>query len=59
MRPSFFATQMPGKDFSNYRIRVNREPVVANYTLKEGDRVSFTPTKVDGATVEFVINSVG
>lgn len=32
----------------NYTIRVNREPVTADYVLQHGDRVSATPTKVDG-----------
>jgi molybdopterin converting factor small subunit len=30
-------------------IRVNREPTAMNYALKEGDRVTVTPKKVDGA----------
>lgn len=34
---------------SDYTIRVNREPVNHAYVLKESDRVSFTPSKVNGA----------
>jgi hypothetical protein len=30
-------------------IRVDRQPVPRNYVLKEGDRVSATPTKIQGA----------
>ena len=33
----------------DYLIRVNRQPVTANQALHEGDRVSFTPTKIEGA----------
>ena len=34
---------------SDYLIRVNRQPVAAGQVLQEGDRVSFTPTKIEGA----------
>jgi sulfur carrier protein ThiS len=37
-----------GKE-SNYLIRVNRQPVSADQVLVEGDRVSITPTKIEGA----------
>ncbi len=30
-------------------IRVNRQPVPRDHVLREGDRVSATPTKVEGA----------
>ncbi|MEQ8786699.1 MAG: molybdopterin converting factor [Pirellulaceae bacterium] len=33
----------------NYLIRVNRQPVPAGQVLQEGDRVSITPTKIEGA----------
>jgi sulfur carrier protein ThiS len=33
----------------DYLIRVNRQPVANDYVLKEGDRVSFTPVKIEGA----------
>lgn len=32
-----------------YLIRVNRQPTTADYALREGDRVSITPTKIEGA----------
>jgi sulfur carrier protein ThiS len=35
---------------SNYLIRVNRQPATADQTLCEGDRVSFTPLKIEGAS---------
>ncbi len=37
-----------GKE-SNYLIRVNRQPVSADQVLVDGDRVSITPTKIEGA----------
>jgi sulfur carrier protein ThiS len=30
-------------------IRVNRQPVPRDYVLQEGDRVSATPVKIEGA----------
>ena len=34
----------------DYLIRVNRQPVPADQTLHEGDRISFSPTKIQGAS---------
>ncbi len=34
---------------SDYLIRVNRQPTPPHQILQEGDRVSFTPTKIEGA----------
>jgi hypothetical protein len=36
---------------SDYLIRVNRQPAASDYRLQEGDRVSFTPVKIEGAVV--------
>jgi len=33
----------------DYLIRVNRQPAAADKFLREGDRISFTPTKIEGA----------
>lgn len=33
----------------DYLIRVNRQPVPSDQVLREGDRISFTPTKIEGA----------
>ena len=33
----------------DYLIRVNRQPTAHDQLLQEGDRVSFTPTKIEGA----------
>jgi hypothetical protein len=32
-----------------YLIRVNRQPVASDQVLNEGDRISFTPIKIEGA----------
>lgn len=44
-----FTAKMPSKDPRAYLILVNREARPASYVLQSGDRVSFTPTKVQGA----------
>lgn len=44
-----FAERMPGRKPADYLIRVNRQPAAADQILRDGDRVSFTPTKVEGA----------
>jgi sulfur carrier protein ThiS len=45
----FFADRVPYGQPQDYLIRVNRQPVPANQPLQEGDRISLTPTKVEGA----------
>jgi sulfur carrier protein ThiS len=44
-----FEQKMPHEEASNYLIRVNRQPVPKDYVLKENDRVTVTPTKIEGA----------
>lgn len=34
---------------ADYLIRVNRQPAPADQVLQEGDRISFTPLKIEGA----------
>jgi hypothetical protein len=34
-----------------YLIRVNRQPAASDQILQAGDRVSFTPVKIEGARV--------
>jgi hypothetical protein len=46
---TLFANQLPHGKPQDYLIRVNRQPVASNYALLEGDRVSITPTKIEGA----------
>ena len=45
-----FAERVPHGRPEDYLIRVNRQPVAADYVLVDGDRVSLTPTKIEGAT---------
>ena len=37
---------------SDYLIRVNRQPVPADAVLHDGDRVTMTPVKIEGAACE-------
>jgi hypothetical protein len=46
---TFFQNQVPHGKPQDYLIRVNRQPVPAGYVLQEGDRLSCTPTKIQGA----------
>ena len=45
----FFAEKMSSEQASDYLIRVNRQPVPKDYVLQEGDRITITPTKIEGA----------
>lgn len=45
----FFAEKVPHGRSADYLIRVNRQPAASDQVLQEGDRVSFTPTKIEGA----------
>ncbi|MEX2213241.1 MAG: hypothetical protein WD768_03885 [Phycisphaeraceae bacterium] len=45
----FFAQHMQGRKAEDYLIRVNRQPASRDQVLQPGDRVSITPTKVEGA----------
>ena len=45
----FFNEKMHYAQPADYLIRVNRQPVASDYVLQEGDRVTCTPTKIDGA----------
>jgi hypothetical protein len=44
-----FAERLPRGRAGDYLIRVNRQPVASDTVLQEGDRVSVTPTKIEGA----------
>ena len=44
-----FGQKLPDRDASDYLIRVNRQPASADQMLREGDRVSITPVKIEGA----------
>ena len=45
----FFAERVPNGKPQDYLIHVNRLPVAANQVLQENDRISVTPTKIEGA----------
>jgi sulfur carrier protein ThiS len=44
-----FQKQTGGANSGDYLIRVNRQPCAADQVLQDGDRISFTPTKIEGA----------
>ena len=44
-----FEQQVPGGKASSFLIRVNRQPCPADQVLQPGDRISITPTKIEGA----------
>jgi sulfur carrier protein ThiS len=46
---AFFAERVPQGKPQDYLIRVNRQPAAADQVLQEGDRISLTPTKIEGA----------
>lgn len=45
----FFAERLPDRDAADYLIRLNRLPVEREQVIREGDRISITPTKIEGA----------
>lgn len=47
-----FQKQIPSAKPESYLIRVNRQPAPADQVLQEGDRISITPTKIEGATIK-------
>ena len=46
---SLFAERCPGRKAADFLIRVNRLPSAADQLLQSGDRISITPTKIEGA----------
>lgn len=44
-----FQRQIPGGKPENYLIRVNRQPVPPSQVLQDGDRISLSPVKIEGA----------
>ena len=46
---ALFAERVPHGRPHDFLIRVNRQPAAADQVLCEGDRVSFTPVKIEGA----------
>ena len=46
---SLFHSRLPHGDPEDYLIRLNRQPAAADEILRPGDRVSITPTRIEGA----------
>ena len=44
-----FEQRVPHGKPDSYLIRVNRQPTTSDYVLQPEDRVSITPTKIEGA----------
>jgi hypothetical protein len=44
-----FESRLPGRNSADFLIRVNRLPAAADQRLMAGDRISFTPNKIEGA----------
>jgi hypothetical protein len=44
-----FTQRLPHGSPADFLIRVNRQPTTSDYVLQPGDRVSMTPTKIEGA----------
>ena len=45
----FFQERLPNEKAQDFLIRVNRQPVARDQVLREGDRISATPVKIEGA----------
>ncbi|MCY2928855.1 MAG: molybdopterin converting factor [Planctomycetota bacterium] len=45
----FLSDHLSGRKAQDLLIRVNRQPVPRDYVIQEGDRISATPTKIEGA----------
>lgn len=46
---ALFTQQVHNESPANYLIRVNRQASTAEQVLNEGDRVTVTPVKIEGA----------
>ena len=44
-----FSQRVANGKSSDYLIRVNRQPAASDQVLVSGDRVTFTPVKIEGA----------
>ena len=45
----FFHQFLPDRRAEDFLIRVNRQPVARDQVLQDGDRVTCTPVKIEGA----------
>jgi len=48
----FFSEKLPGRRPEDFLIRVNRQPVPRDCVLQDEDRVTITPTKIEGAQTQ-------
>jgi sulfur carrier protein ThiS len=48
---TLFSQQISYGKPEDYLIRVNRQPVTRDQVLQEGDRITITPVKIEGAVV--------
>ena len=55
----FFGQNMGEARPEDYLIRVNRMPVPRDHVLQEGDRITITPTKVEGAHITVIATGSG
>ena len=55
----FFHRNMGEARAEDYLIRVNRMPVSRDHVLQEGDRITITPTKVEGAHITVIVSGTG
>ena len=46
---TFFGKMLPDRKPEDFLIRVNRQPVAKDQVLRDGDRVTATPLKIEGA----------
>ena len=53
----FLTQRLPDANPSDYLIRVNRLPTARDQVLHEGDRISATPVKIEGAMSCWVIGA--
>ena len=52
---ALFEQRLPNAKPENYLIRVNARPAARDQILVEGDRVTMTPTKIEGAGRQLVV----
>ncbi len=45
----FLAEKLPEHHAEDLLIRVNRQPVARDHVFQEGDRITCTPVKIEGA----------
>ena len=50
-----FAQRLPNDKPEDFLVRVNRMPTARDQVLHEGDRISITPLKIEGARIDGVV----